>query len=355
MIWDRSSTSTSVEASFSIEIVYEQVASGSVTTTTPVVDNRFIYEGTKLMGLSAEGEEYFKQSENKELIIPEGTTEIADGAFFVPYGYEGEKPDFLFFESLLADYILNNLTDEEKLKFEKENELFSAISEYNIQNSRLKDYTVKFPNSLISIGRGSFASLMLTGDLIIPNSVKEIGSMAFTANGFNGILKLSNSLSKIDIQAFAGNQFSGGLTIPDSVASIEFNAFFSSGFSSNLVLSKNLKKIDMMAFAANQFIGGLVIPDSVTEIGMSAFGESGFTGTLTLPNSITKIENGTFSGTGFTGELYIPDTVTDIDYNAFWDCNNLTSVSIPSSTTYKEVASGGDDPSFPTGIPINKR
>ncbi len=328
--WDMSSVNPNVVADFTIEIVYEQVV-GETTTSAPteIVDNRFIYEGTKLMGLSAEGEEYFKT--NKELIIPEGTTEIADGAFLVPYGYTGTIPNFETYESA---------TDE--------------LIEYNRKNSRLSGATISFPNSLRKIGNSAFTGLSLTGDLTIPNNVEEIGVYAFYLNNFNGNLKLPEKLEIIKDYYFAANQFTGDLLMPRSIEEIGISAFQMAGFNGRLILSEGLKKVGHYAFYTCNFIGDLVIPDSVTEIGGVAFG-SGYTGSLTISKNLTEIPKMAFIGTGFTGELYIPDNIANIDYGAFWECNNITSISISSGTTYKEVASGGDRPSFPTGIPINVR
>ena len=59
----------------------------------------------------------------------------------------------------------------------------------------------------------------LTGDLVIPNSVKEIGNSAFGyCTGFNGTLTLSNKLETIGSYAFYGcSGFKGSLILPNSL------------------------------------------------------------------------------------------------------------------------------------------
>ncbi len=364
VVWDASSTSTSVESSFSIEIVYEQVASGSVTTTTPVVDSRFIYEGTKLISLSAEGEEYFKQPGNKELIIPEGTTEIADGAFLIPYGYEGEVPDFDVISNYLEDYLEKRLDDETNLIFESEMAKALAIETYNKDSSRLKNVSIKLPNTLNKIGVISFATIQFSGDLTIPNSVTDLALGAFAASFDTGLiapehtkgnLVLSNSLQRIGAACFYGTGFTGNLVIPGSLNEISYAAFFANGFNGNLTLNNGINTIKKLAFSLNDFTGDLIIPNSISNIENSAFAESGFTGILTLSENLTNISDSCFEGDNFTGELYIPDNITDIGYGAFWDCDNISSVSIPTSTTYKEAEDEFGHPSFSSNIQINKR
>ena len=87
----------------------------------------------------------------------------------------------------------------------------------------------------------------LTGDIVIPNSVKEIGNSAFGyCTGFNGTLTLSNKLETIGRSAFLG---------------------------------------------CSGFKGSLILPNSLTTIGELAFQEcEGFT-QLTLPNALSVIPN----------------------------------------------------------------
>ncbi len=292
------------------------------------------WNNTKLLGLSAEGEEYFKT--NKELIIPEGTTEIADGALLVPYGYTGTIPNFQSYESSLND-----------------------IAEYNRKNNRLTGVTLTFPETLKKIGNFSFASLSATGDLILPNNIDEIGIYAFYSNNFNGNLKLPEKLEIIKDYSFGANQFTGDLLIPSGTKEIGYGAFHMAGFTGNLKLSQGLKKVGHYAFYMCNFIGDLVIPDSVTEIGVVSFG-IGYTGSLTLSKNLTEIPQMAFVGTGFTGELYIPDNIKNIKYEAFRNCKNITSVSISSNTTYVEKQGTDEtgmriDVSFPSNVVIKKR
>ena len=144
----------------------------------------------------------------------------------------------------------------------------------------------------------------LTGDLVIPNSVKEIGNSAFGyCTGFNGTLTLSNKLETIGESAFDGcTGFTGSLTLPSSVTTIGKSAFRTCCSFTKLELPNTLSVIPTQAFMLCRSLSGeLVIPASVTEIGDNAFSDclnlNAVTGQVTLPKSLEKIGYYVFGNT----------------------------------------------------------
>ena len=145
----------------------------------------------------------------------------------------------------------------------------------------------------------------LTGDLVIPNSVKEIGNSAFGyCTGFNGTLTLSNKLETIGSYAFYGcSGFKGSLILPNSLTTIGKLAFQGCEEFTELTLPNALSVIPNQAFyGCKSLSGNLVIPASVKEIGRLAFnlctalnGDSENPSQITLPESLKKINDGAFS------------------------------------------------------------
>ena len=145
----------------------------------------------------------------------------------------------------------------------------------------------------------------LTGDLVIPNSVKEIGNSAFGyCTGFNGTLTLSNKLETIGSYAFYGcSGFKGSLILPNSLTTIGGLAFQGCEGFTELTLPNALSVIPDQAFyGCKSLSGNLVIPASVKEIGRLAFnsctalnGDSENQSQITLPESLEKINDGVFS------------------------------------------------------------
>ena len=175
----------------------------------------------------------------------------------------------------------------------------------------------------------------LTGDLVIPNSVKEIGQLAFwNCTGLNGTLTLSNKLEKILGDAFNNSGFKGTLKLPNSLTNIGSSAFQDCKYFTSLELSNTLSVIPGFAFKGCVGLSGsLVIPNSVTEIGDQAFyGCTGFNGSLTLSSKLGKIGQYAFYNcTGFTGSLKLPSSLTDIGIAAFMNCKYFTSLELPNA------------------------
>lgn len=195
-----------------------------------------------------------------------------------------------------------------------------------------------FPEKLCRIGRYSFHSTNISGSLIIPEGVVEIGECAFKGcNSLNGKLTLPKSLTKICYGAFwsCSNLF-GELNIPNNVIEIGVEAFDGcANFTGNLILPKSLKQLGIYSFyGCSGLTGSLIIPPEITEIPNCCFSYcSGLNGILILPESITIIGDYCFSHCGFRGELNLPENMTVIGESAFSSNNFSGKLIIPESVT----------------------
>ena len=192
---------------------------------------------------------------------------------------------------------------------------------------------IEFDGPITKIPNQAFYNCKnLTGDLVIPNSVKEIGELAFwNCTGLNGTLTLSNKLEKILGDAFNNSGFKGTLKLPNSLTNIGSSAFQDCKYFTSLELSNTLSVIPGFAFKGCVGLSGsLVIPNSVTEIGEQAFYDcTGFNGTLTLSNKLETIGELAFRGcTGFTGSLTLPSSVTTIGKTAFFGCKGFKDLTL---------------------------
>ena len=222
-------------------------------------------------------------------------------------------------------------------------EFDAPITKIPEQAFREKNLTgnLVIPNSVTEIGYLAFAGCTgFKGNLTIPNSVTTIGNSAFQeCSGFTGKLTISSSVTTIGNMAFYGcSEFTGDLTIPNSVTTIGNYAFANcKGFTGDLTIPNSVTTIGNSAFVdCKGFTGDLAISNSVTNIGDRAFFNcSGFTGNLTIPNSVTNIGNRAFFNcSGFTGNLTIPNSVTTIGNSAFYNCYGFTgNLTIPNSVT----------------------
>ena len=144
----------------------------------------------------------------------------------------------------------------------------------------------------------------------------------------------SPEYGKIQVKKIAANAFYNSkftqLILPNSITEIGDTAFASSRLT-QLTLPSSLVRIGTGAFINCPELTNLIIPDSVTEIGDSAFLRSELT-ELTLSNSLVRIGTNAFLYSKLT-ELVIPDSVIEIGDNAFYDILD-TEVQLPTNCKY---------------------
>lgn len=192
-------------------------------------------------------------------------------------------------------------------------------------------------------GGGTVPGLPLSGQLILPSTLKVIGSYAFAmCQGLTGNLYLPEGLEEIHDSAFKGcTGFTGELNIPDSVHllgddSMYGGAFINcSGFTGSLKIPTGLTKIGYDAFEGCSGLNGeLILHDGITEIGPNAFRSCSFRYPIQLPKSLIVINDYAFAGCQFSGTLVLPEDLTVLGKYAFAWNNRMTGVvEIPKEIT----------------------
>lgn len=222
--------------------------------------------------------------------------------------------------------------------------------------------TLTLPSTLEFIESGAFCRAPLSGELIIPENVKFIGSIAFDSSNFTGSLTLPEKLEEIGIGAFFRVPLSGELLIPQGIKIIR-NQTFTDGNYSLLSLPEGLLEIGSEAFGGCDIRGELKLPSTLKSLGNRAFSgnkissiifpenlvflgyecfmyNSRLSGTLEIPSRISAINHGTFANCTLLEEVIIGDNITKIEGEAFGGCYNLTSIVVnnpepPLLTTYQ--------------------
>ena len=214
---------------------------------------------------------------------------------------------------------------------------FGVGDTYYVDNSNKKISTIILPKSITRIDFNAFHRCeSLTGDLIIPDKVKSIGSSAFYSSDgiFNGALKLSADLEEIGKNAFKNCKFTGPLDLPAKLTKIGNDAFFAcEGFTGSLTIPNGVTKIETGTFSyCKGLTGSLTLPEGVTTIETRAFNGSGFS-SISMPSTLETIGNyAFFTCKNLKGPLTITEGVTTIGQSAFYDCVGLDgTLSLPSS------------------------
>lgn len=195
-----------------------------------------------------------------------------------------------------------------------------------------------FPEKVTYIGLRAFYNTSLSGALIIPDDVIEIGADAFQET-LIGSVSFSPRLNKIGGYAFNHcTSLTGTLTLPETLTYIGEFVFQTCAFKGELHLPNSLEYIGSCSFNdAGYFVGNLRIPDKITELHGATFssGQQGSfkNGKLNL-NNVTKYGSSEFQCCAFSGDLIIPEGTIEIPESFFVDyygVGNLSRVVFPNS------------------------
>ena len=183
-----------------------------------------------------------------------------------------------------------------------------------------------FPEKVTKIGDSAFRNTLLSGALIIPDDVIEIGGGAFSGTNISS-LQLPANLKRLGGEVFSGcSSLAGTLTLPESLEEMGHSCFHGCGMlEGTLTLPSKLKKIPYYCFYNCKFSGDLIIPEGIIEIEYNALQSAGPFKSLSLPNSLKTIGYNAFSGCDIQGELIIPSQIQVIPDNCFAS-NQFTSI-----------------------------
>ena len=168
-------------------------------------------------------------------------------------------------------------------------------------------------------------------DIVIPNSVTNIGDYAFSGCRSLTDIVIPDSVTNIGDCAFWNSRSLTDIVIPNSVTSIGDNAFEYCESLTDIVIPDSVTSIGKWAFEGCSSLSSVVIPDSVTSIGNHAFAYCESLTDIVIPDSVTSIGDNAFAYCESLTDIVIPDSVTSIGDNAFRHCSSLSSVVIPKS------------------------
>ena len=215
-----------------------------------------------------------------------------------------------------------------------------------------KNSVIPADGSVTRIGKNAFAGCTGLSSITIPDSVTSIGPGSFARTGLTSVT-IPDSVTSIGGSSFYDCTGLTSVTIGNGVTSIGSYAFYVCTGLTSVSIPDSVTSLGDYAFYGCTGLTSITIPDSVTSIGSSAFynctGLTSISGSATNVSTVAKqahptsftvnITSGTSIGNyafeNCTGlmSITITDSVTSIGSWAFEDCSGLTSITIPDGVT----------------------
>ena len=175
--------------------------------------------------------------------------------------------------------------------------------------------------------------------LVIPSTVKELGTESISNNVYLESIILNEGLTKIGTRAFA-NDVITSINIPSTVTELGESPFYGCVFltevnssNENFKMSGNYL-IDASKQEILQYVGeipsALVIPEGYVSIGTGAFSDQSIT-SVEIPASMRKIGKNAFMGCTELVTVTIPEGLETMGESCFENCESLVSCSFPST------------------------
>ena len=257
------------------------------------------------------------------VVIPNGVTEIGDGAFGNCMSLESVTiPSSV--KVIDGNYhygAFNGCTYLERVT------IAEGVTE--IGGNAFKGCTslksVHIPNRVTEIGCSAFFGCAGLTDVAIPGSVKKISGDWNYGGVFEGCTSLTSVTIAEGVTGISGRMFKdctslASITIPDSVTYIGGGAFFGCTALKNIAIPASVEGIyaaEIRTYDGKLYLGAFEGCTSLARV--------------TIPSSVTRIDAHTFKGCTSLRSVTIPRGVTEIGDYAFSDCKSLASASIPRS------------------------
>ena len=163
-----------------------------------------------------------------------------------------------------------------------------------------------------SIGKRAFYEAKNLKTVSLPETVKEIGAMAFVE---------CTGLTQID---FPG------------LENLGWGAFYGCESLVNITLPESLRTIGEKAFYRCSKLAGITVPSGVEEMGAMVFSYCSNLVYANIKAQLDVLPNWTFYGCVLLWEVYLPSTIQTVETNALGECPNLYYVDYGGSQTVKD-------------------
>ncbi|MBQ6039833.1 MAG: leucine-rich repeat protein [Oscillospiraceae bacterium] len=175
-----------------------------------------------------------------------------------------------------------------------------------------------------------------TAKAIFANSTPVPQTTSFSKKEFS-----ATPLSDLEIDRGVLVRYKGKnsyVILPDSIKEIGSNAFLSARNLRSVVMPDSITQIGAQAFSECRQLIKLRIPDTVTLIGKGAFSSCKSLTEFTIPNGVQTVAADTFWGCTALKTIHFPAALRRIESHAFYGCTALLSAGVPAGAIIAEDA-----------------
>ncbi|NLJ15590.1 MAG: leucine-rich repeat protein, partial [Clostridiales bacterium] len=253
----------------------------------------------------------FNQSRIKDLVIPDTVETIEDFAFanieplstvkigkgVTSIGFRAFSAENLALSSIEVDEANPYYDSDSGVLF---NEGKTKLIQYTL-GKKADNYV--YPEQTDTIGAYAFYGVSSLNNLVIPEQIKTIENYAFSGIQSIKSIDLGNGVESIGECSFA-NTGATSLKIGDSLVEIADKAFINVPLS-EVEFGKSIKKIGSYAFQYHN-IRDVVLPDYIEEVGENAFANNYEMKSIRFGAGINKIGKNVLSMSNQLEAIYIP-------------------------------------------------
>ncbi|MGN0518866.1 MAG: leucine-rich repeat domain-containing protein [Acutalibacteraceae bacterium] len=190
---------------------------------------------------------------------------------------------------------------------------------YNCYNAQFN-----ITNPIESLGERAFYNCRgLTGEVTFASGADRVPANAFYGCSKLTSVKLSSTVISICESAFANCISLKDIVLPDSIAEIGASAFNGCASLTGITIPKNMKKISDYTFANCSGLTEINMHSGITEIATYAFNNCTNLKSVELPKGISIVDIGTFAGCLRLERFVVYQPKITIKRDAFTNCPSL--------------------------------
>lgn len=218
----------------------------------------------------------------------------------------------------------------------------TTIADYAFYNSALETITFAADSQLKTIGTQCFYENNNLKNVVLPNTITNIGQGAFYScdNLLELTIPMDASITSIGTSAFYNCYNLKSINIPSTIVSLGANAFYGCSSLETATVGEGCKMGNLPddLFNGCSSLKSFNLPERVTSIGNRVFSNCSSLNDFNIPSGskLNAVGTNAFKNTCFS-KFYIPQLLTDLSNIAYQNSNLQTITAHPSNVAFKAI------------------